>query len=106
MYFIRSILPLLLAAGCAQPPYWEPVEGWRLTGEVRVHTVDFHAGAISAGTLGYAERQKDGSCDIFILRKAIDKACVERHERRHCGADNTQGVAHDHPQYAYSMECI
>lgn len=99
---IRVAFLAAVLTGCAQPPYWVKVEPEFVSKEIRVHLLDSYFGEISPGTQGFAKRREDGTCDIFIFRKVFDKACVEAHERRHCGDGSP---AHDHPDYPYNFMC-
>lgn len=97
---LRIALLLLLLPGCSAAPYWERAvdDSWALK-ETRVHRVDaLAAGATWAHVDGWAVRNKDGSCDIYIRAGAENPACVEAHERKHC-------EGWDHPRYPVSIGC-
>lgn len=94
---MRAALIALALAGCAnQPPYWEKHPTWELSGEVRVHYLSQMPwrGYVE----GYTVRNKNGSCDVYVLRSALNTACVEAHERRHC-------EGWDHPKYKINLAC-
>ena len=94
------IFLLALIAGCATDgPYWERIAEPRELKETRVHRVDsVPLGKYHAEVDGWAVRNQDGSCDIFILRRAQNPSCVEAHERKHC-------EGWDHPKYPVNFGC-
>lgn len=91
---LTRTLVLLLISGCAPVPYWEKVPDWPPPKEVRVHLLDTMPWPVD----GWATRNKDGTCDIFLRRAAPLRECVEAHERKHC-------EGWDHPKGRVNLEC-
>lgn len=95
---VVGILVCLTLGGCAQTPYWERHPTWKLTGEVQTHYVDQVPWKYHPGIEGWAVRNADGSCDIYVKRSAENIDCVLAHERKHC-------EGWDHPKYRINLAC-
>lgn len=90
-----AALFMLLASGCAGPPYWVHAEEFEPK-EIIVQTLDVTGYAPTVR--GWAVRDhKTGNCYIYVARN-IDRACVLEHERKHCHG-------WDHPDYPVNLAC-
>lgn len=97
MRIVKLSICLALCA-CAEAPYWVKIdEPWELK-EVRVHIVSAVLASHGDNVMGWASRNKDGSCDIYIMSAADNPACLEEHERKHC-------AGYHHPNDRYSHGC-
>lgn len=86
-----SILIAICLSGCAA--YWQPVPGWEWNGQLQVEVVDYEIYATPGDWGAHAERNKDGSCTVTILRSAlIEREKILAHEKMHC-------AGFDHPDY-------
>ena len=97
---VQAVIKALKSPNAVPPPensnYW--VRTWPGADEVEIADVDNNPWQFP-GLQGWTVCDKDKKkCQIMLLKKSVDRQCVEEHERRHA-------AGYDHPGIRESLNC-